>query len=59
MSKSPASAPDRVELDDLLEEVGHFGPFQLWQCTLLLLPVIFTAFSNLCYVFTAGDLHYR
>uniref|UniRef100_A0A182PJ60 Major facilitator superfamily (MFS) profile domain-containing protein n=1 Tax=Anopheles epiroticus TaxID=199890 RepID=A0A182PJ60_9DIPT len=54
MSKS-----DRVELDDLLEEVGHFGPFQLWQCTLLLLPVIFTAFSNLCYVFTAGDLHYR
>ncbi|XP_053658044.1 organic cation transporter protein-like [Anopheles marshallii] len=59
MSKSTAPAPDRVELDDLLEEVGHFGPFQLWQCTLLLLPVIFTAFSNLCYVFTAGDVHYR
>ncbi|XP_035896927.1 solute carrier family 22 member 3-like [Anopheles stephensi] len=59
MSKSTDPAPDRVELDDLLEEVGHFGPFQLWQCSLLLLPVIFTAFSNLCYVFTAGDLHYR
>ncbi|XP_058061097.1 organic cation transporter protein-like [Anopheles bellator] len=51
-----ASATD---LDDLLEEVGRFGPFQLWQCTVLLLPVVFNAFSNLCYVFTAGDLHYR
>uniref|UniRef100_A0A182NQT9 Major facilitator superfamily (MFS) profile domain-containing protein n=1 Tax=Anopheles dirus TaxID=7168 RepID=A0A182NQT9_9DIPT len=63
MSKSatPAAPPaaERVELDDLLEEVGPFGPFQRWQCALLLLPVIFTAFSNLCYVFTAGDLHYR
>uniref|UniRef100_A0A182QK53 Major facilitator superfamily (MFS) profile domain-containing protein n=1 Tax=Anopheles farauti TaxID=69004 RepID=A0A182QK53_9DIPT len=54
-----STAAERVELDDLLAEVGHFGPFQLWQCALLLLPVIFTAFSNLGYVFTASDLHYR
>ncbi|XP_053669925.1 solute carrier family 22 member 4-like [Anopheles nili] len=60
MSESPTPpAPDRLDLDDLLAEVGHFGRFQLWQCALLLLPVVFTAFSNLCYVFTAGDVHYR
>uniref|UniRef100_A0A2M4CZ55 Putative organic cation transporter n=1 Tax=Anopheles darlingi TaxID=43151 RepID=A0A2M4CZ55_ANODA len=55
---SPASGPS-ADLDNLLEHVGRFGPFQFWQCALLLLPVIFNAFSNLCYVFTAGDLNYR
>ncbi|XP_058117668.1 solute carrier family 22 member 3-like [Anopheles ziemanni] len=59
MSKSAEAGSRGIELEDLLAETGQFGRFQLWQCTLLLLPVIFTAFSNLCYVFTAGDVHYR
>uniref|UniRef100_A0A182J645 Major facilitator superfamily (MFS) profile domain-containing protein n=1 Tax=Anopheles atroparvus TaxID=41427 RepID=A0A182J645_ANOAO len=59
MSKSAPTSPHSVELEDILEEAGPFGRFQLWQCGILLLPVIFTAFSNLCYVFTAGDVHYR
>uniref|UniRef100_A0A182FS48 Major facilitator superfamily (MFS) profile domain-containing protein n=1 Tax=Anopheles albimanus TaxID=7167 RepID=A0A182FS48_ANOAL len=63
MSTEPAAAPAAAsgpaDLDNLLEHVGRFGRFQVWQCAILLLPVIFNAFSNLCYVFTAGDLNYR
>uniref|UniRef100_A0AAG5DWA7 Major facilitator superfamily (MFS) profile domain-containing protein n=2 Tax=Anopheles atroparvus TaxID=41427 RepID=A0AAG5DWA7_ANOAO len=48
-----------IVLDDILIEIGTFGKFQLRQFVLMILPLVFNAFSNLSYVFTAADLHYR
>uniref|UniRef100_A0A182JXE2 Major facilitator superfamily (MFS) profile domain-containing protein n=1 Tax=Anopheles christyi TaxID=43041 RepID=A0A182JXE2_9DIPT len=48
-----------LALDDVLIEVGTFGRFQLRQFLLMILPLVFNAFSNLSYVFTAADLKYR
>uniref|UniRef100_A0A182WEZ8 Major facilitator superfamily (MFS) profile domain-containing protein n=1 Tax=Anopheles minimus TaxID=112268 RepID=A0A182WEZ8_9DIPT len=48
-----------LALDDVLVEIGTFGRFQLRQFLLMILPLVFNAFSNLSYVFTAADLKYR
>ncbi|XP_053679243.1 organic cation transporter protein-like [Anopheles nili] len=48
-----------IALDDILVEIGSFGGFQLRQFLLMILPLVFNAFSNLSYVFTAADLNYR
>uniref|UniRef100_A0A4Y0BUF4 MFS domain-containing protein n=1 Tax=Anopheles funestus TaxID=62324 RepID=A0A4Y0BUF4_ANOFN len=48
-----------LALDDVLIEIGTFGRFQLRQFLLMILPLVFNAFSNLSYVFTAADLKYR
>uniref|UniRef100_A0A182Q0W8 Major facilitator superfamily (MFS) profile domain-containing protein n=1 Tax=Anopheles farauti TaxID=69004 RepID=A0A182Q0W8_9DIPT len=48
-----------IAFDDVLAEIGTFGRFQLRQFLLMILPVVFNAFSNLSYVFTAADLKYR
>uniref|UniRef100_A0A182PKB6 Major facilitator superfamily (MFS) profile domain-containing protein n=1 Tax=Anopheles epiroticus TaxID=199890 RepID=A0A182PKB6_9DIPT len=48
-----------LALDDVLVEIGTFGWFQLRQFLLMILPLVFNAFSNLSYVFTAADLKYR
>ncbi|XP_050079873.1 uncharacterized protein LOC126567701 [Anopheles maculipalpis] len=49
----------QLALDDVLIEIGTFGRFQLRQFLLMILPLVFNAFSNLSYVFTAADLKYR
>ncbi|XP_049544769.1 organic cation transporter protein-like isoform X1 [Anopheles darlingi] len=48
-----------IALDDILIEIGTFGWFQLRQFLLMILPLVFNAFSNLSYVFSAADLNYR
>ncbi|EAA00192.3 AGAP012383-PA, partial [Anopheles gambiae str. PEST] len=48
-----------LAFDDVLVEIGTFGRFQLRQFLLMILPLVFNAFSNLSYVFTAADLKYR
>ncbi|XP_058118047.1 organic cation transporter protein-like [Anopheles coustani] len=48
-----------IAFDDILIEIGSFGRFQLRQFLLMILPLVFNAFSNLSYVFTAADLQYR
>ncbi|GLH00664.1 Organic cation transporter protein [Gryllus bimaculatus] len=56
MAETSASA---VDLDEILEEVGQFGKYQITSYLLISLPIFFTVISGTSYVFTAGDLDYR
>ena len=48
-----------MDLDDILDEVGHFGKFQAINYILIEFPILLSAAFSLTYVFTAGDLEYR
>ncbi|PSN36798.1 hypothetical protein C0J52_19390 [Blattella germanica] len=48
-----------MDLDEVLDEVGHFGKFQAINYLLIGIPILLSAIYALCYVFTAGDLEYR
>ncbi|XP_044750714.1 organic cation transporter protein [Coccinella septempunctata] len=48
-----------MDLDDMLEEIGEFGRFQITIYGLVCLPVLFAAANSLSYVFTAGVPNYR
>ncbi|KAJ8936299.1 hypothetical protein NQ318_001492 [Aromia moschata] len=48
-----------LDFDDMLEELGELGKFQIYTYTLVCLPVLFAAASSLSYVFTAGIPNYR
>ncbi|XP_074033248.1 organic cation transporter protein-like [Leptinotarsa decemlineata] len=48
-----------VDFDDILEELGEIGTFQIFIYGLLCLPVLFSASGNMSYVFTAGVPEYR
>ncbi|XP_063221592.1 organic cation transporter protein-like isoform X4 [Bacillus rossius redtenbacheri] len=45
--------------EEVLKELGQFGRFQLYNYVLIALPITFSAFFDLSYVFTAGDVDYR
>jgi OCT family organic cation transporter-like MFS transporter 4/5 len=45
--------------DDILEQLGDFGKYQILQYLLLFPPVFFTAAFTLTYVFTAGAVPHR
>ncbi|KAF2905671.1 hypothetical protein ILUMI_00505 [Ignelater luminosus] len=48
-----------MDFDDMLEELGELGRFQITTYTLVCLPVLFAAANSLTYVFTAGVPNYR
>ncbi|XP_025832792.1 organic cation transporter protein [Agrilus planipennis] len=48
-----------MDFDNILEEVGEFGRYQIITYTLVCLPVLFAAANSLTYVFTAGIPNYR
>ncbi|KAF6208114.1 hypothetical protein GE061_016564 [Apolygus lucorum] len=48
-----------MEVDDILEEVGQFGPYQIIFFFLLFLVDIQTSFFPISFVFTAAELKYR
>lgn len=48
-----------MDFDDMLEELGEMGRFQLTTYLLVCLPVFFAAANSLSYVFTAGVPKYR
>ncbi|XP_021942807.1 organic cation transporter protein-like isoform X1 [Zootermopsis nevadensis] len=48
-----------MDLDEILDEVGHFGKFQAVNYALVGFPILLSAAFALSYVFTAGDLEYR
>ncbi|KAJ8912268.1 hypothetical protein NQ315_008859 [Exocentrus adspersus] len=48
-----------LDFDDMLEELGELGKFQIYTYILVCLPVIFAAANSLSYVFTAGVPNYR
>lgn len=48
-----------MDFDDVLEELGELGRFQIKVYTLVCLPVLFAAANSLSYVFTAGSPYYR
>ncbi|XP_074033252.1 organic cation transporter protein-like isoform X2 [Leptinotarsa decemlineata] len=48
-----------VDLDDVLEELGELGTFQILTYVLISLPVLFCAAGGMSYVFTAGVPEYR
>lgn len=48
-----------LDFDDMLEELGELGKFQIYTYILVCLPVLFGAANSLSYVFTAGVPNYR
>uniref|UniRef100_A0A336L4Z8 CSON004419 protein n=1 Tax=Culicoides sonorensis TaxID=179676 RepID=A0A336L4Z8_CULSO len=48
-----------MDLDNILEQIGEFGKFQIQNYLLICLPVIFSAANSLTYVFTAAIPKYR
>lgn len=48
-----------MDFDDVLEEIGEFGKYQITNYLLICFPVIFAAANSLAYVFTAGIPNYR
>ncbi|KAJ8969980.1 hypothetical protein NQ317_007027 [Molorchus minor] len=48
-----------LDFDDMLEELGELGKFQVYTYILICLPVLFAAANSLSYVFTAGIPEYR
>lgn len=48
-----------MDLDEILDEVGHFGKFQAISYLLVGFAILLSAAFSLSYVFTAGDLEYR
>lgn len=49
----------KMNFDDMLEELGEMGKFQLITYILVCFPVIFSGANSLSYVFTAGISNYR
>ncbi|XP_069192617.1 organic cation transporter protein isoform X2 [Procambarus clarkii] len=48
-----------MNIDDILKEIGDFGPYQRRIYFLLCLPIIFVGAGNLAYVFIAATPQYR
>ncbi|RZC05036.1 organic cation transporter protein [Asbolus verrucosus] len=48
-----------MDFDDMLEELGELGKYQITTYILVCLPVFFGAANSLSYVFTAGIPNYR
>lgn len=48
-----------LDFDDMLEELGELGRYQILMYTLVCIPVLFGAANSLTYVFTAGFPNYR
>ncbi|KAL3283639.1 hypothetical protein HHI36_006778 [Cryptolaemus montrouzieri] len=48
-----------MDFDDMLEELGELGKYQITVYSLVCLPVLFGAANSLSYVFTAGVTDYR
>ncbi|XP_063241777.1 organic cation transporter protein [Bacillus rossius redtenbacheri] len=48
-----------MDFDEVLDEIGEFGRFQIINYFLICLPVMFGAANSLSYVFTAGVPDYR
>lgn len=48
-----------MDLDAALKEIGQFGLFQGYYFTLLVLPVVLSAFRGTEYVFTTMNILHR
>ncbi|KDR22929.1 Organic cation transporter protein, partial [Zootermopsis nevadensis] len=48
-----------MDLDEVLDEVKHFGKFQATNYLLLSVAILFAAMFEASFIFTAGDLDYR
>jgi OCT family organic cation transporter-like MFS transporter 4/5 len=48
-----------MDFDEVLEEIGELGRYQITTYLLICLPVLFSAANSLTYVFTAGVPNYR
>ncbi|XP_023709170.1 organic cation transporter protein isoform X4 [Cryptotermes secundus] len=58
-SKEAHEAREPMDLDEILDELGHFGKFQSISFLVISFPIIFSAIFALSYIFTAGGLNYR
>jgi hypothetical protein len=48
-----------MDLDKVMDEVGHFGRFQGLCYFLLSFSIFYAAIAGLSYVFTAGKIPHR
>jgi hypothetical protein len=45
--------------DDIIQELGDFGSYQIRQYILLIFPIVFSAAFCMSYIFAAGTLPHR
>ena len=58
-SKGDEGEKTRVHFDDVLKEVGEFGPYQRKIYFILFLPTIFSAMHKLAWVFLGAKVNHR
>ena len=58
-TKEPRAEKIRVHFDDVLKELGQFGPYQRKIYFLLFLPTIFSAMHKLSWVFLGAKVSHR
>ena len=58
-SKEPQADKVRVHFDDVLKELGQFGPYQRKIYFLLFMPTIFSAMHKLAWVFLGAKVGHR
>lgn len=49
----------QINFDDILEELGEMGTYQIFVYILVCIPVLFSGANSLSYVFTVGIPEYR
>ncbi|PZC76251.1 hypothetical protein B5X24_HaOG204857 [Helicoverpa armigera] len=55
----PDQLQPKIDLDEILRELGQFGRYQLCVFCYLCVAIIFTSIYNCQYVFNAGSVAYR
>ncbi|KAK3921007.1 Solute carrier family 22 member 8 [Frankliniella fusca] len=45
-------------VDRVLLQIGKVGPFQIFNCIVINMPILFSALYTIAYVFTAQELNY-
>lgn len=59
MSSSNEKIDDEANIDELFEQVGHFGKYQLFAIVILSFVATFTSITAYSFVFTTAEPDFR
>ncbi|XP_075226744.1 organic cation transporter protein [Lycorma delicatula] len=48
-----------MDVDDIFDQTGQFGRYQIQQYLLLSVPILFSSYQTVAYIFTTGNPVYR
>lgn len=57
--KEPKDKNCEFDFDTILQDIGEFGRYQIYNYILIVIPVTLYAGITLTYAFTAGNVSYR